>query len=621
MCGICGVFRPDRAPIDPASVIAMRDSMPWRGPDSAGLMDGPGYSLGHRRLSIIDLSDAGLQPMTNAERTLLVVLNGEIYNFAALRDELEASGYKFRSKSDTEVILHGYQHWGIKKLLTRLRGMFAFALIDLRTYVIHLARDPLGKKPLFYHWDGKQLSFASAVGALIKALDATPEVVPAAVQDLIWNLYIPGSQEFLQGVRKLAPGTTLSIDANGSVQDFVHWKPDFTQADLGRSREEWLEQIEKDLEEAIRRRLVADVPVGVLLSGGVDSSLVAAIAARCSSGIRTFSLKVPDPALDESRFAAAVARHCATDHTELVITGENTREKLLRITRAMGEPLADASVINTFVVAEAAKAHVTVVLTGDGGDEGFGGYRSNLAYYVADRVNCMTPPGLNGCVSAMARMCDRGSGRIHALGTVLNLATKPFDETYETGWVTRQTLDRLFTPDFRDAVNGRSPGWHYREKTPSAGGLSERDLETRIQTILPDDYLMKVDSATMANSLEARSPFLDVDLLETATRIPAYERFRSGQPKSMLRELARRYVPRECVDRRKRGFVAPVGEWIRGDWADLARDLLLGPHVERRGWFRRQALESIFNEPTGTSGTYLLWTLMVLELWIRIHTE
>ena len=282
MCGICGIYRPDRAPVDPRRIERMRDAMAYRGPDGVGLTYGPGYGLGHRRLSIFDLSENGLQPMANEDGSVEIVFNGAIYNFVGLRQELRDRGHRFRSQADTEVLIHGYEEWGLEKLLARIRGMFAFAIFDHTRHSLHLARDPLGKKPLFFRWRDRELIFASSARALALALEATPEIDPIAVDQLLCDMYIPGPRSIFEGVEKLPPGHALSLDADGQRKDLVHWSPDFLHPEPGISDEEWLERIEHSLEGAVSRRLVADVPVGILLSGGVDSSLVTATAARLS---------------------------------------------------------------------------------------------------------------------------------------------------------------------------------------------------------------------------------------------------------------------------------------------------------------------------------------------------
>ena len=306
--------------MDPARVKRMRDAMSYRGPDGVGLTYGPGYSLGHRRLSIFDLSENGLQPMANEDGSVEVVFNGAIYNFVELKHELVGHGHLFRSRTDTEVLLHGYEQWGLEKLLARIRGMYAFAIFDHSRHSIHLSRDPLGKKPLFFRWKQGELVFASSARAIVLALDTAPEINAVAVDQLLSDMYIPGPGSIFEGVEKLLPGHAASFVQDGERKDLVHWTPDFLHPETGVRDEEWLERIEHALRNAVRRRLVADVPVGVLLSGGVDSSLVTVTAAKIAGRVQTFSVKTDDPAMDESRFAAAVARRYDTVHHELTVS-------------------------------------------------------------------------------------------------------------------------------------------------------------------------------------------------------------------------------------------------------------------------------------------------------------
>jgi asparagine synthase (glutamine-hydrolysing) len=625
MCGICGIFRPDRGPVDSVRAERMREAVTYRGPDASGLTHGPGFALGHRRLSIIDLSQSGVQPMANEDGTIEIVFNGEIYNFRELKHQLQTKGHIFRSKTDTEVLVHGYEEWGINELLSKIRGMYAFGIVDHNEHVIHLARDPLGKKPLFFRLTHDELTFASSARALALGFFTPPDVDHIAIDNLLWNLYIPGPKTTFVGVEKLLPGHALSLGCDARRSDFVHWRPDFLHSEEDIEDEEWLERIGNALEMAVKRRLVADVPVGVLLSGGVDSSLVTAMAAKLAGEIQTFSVATEDPALDESRFAQAVAERCGTRHHVLNVRGD-LRKNLARLISAMGEPLADASAINMFAIAEKARQFVTVVLTGDGGDEGFGGYRQYLAYYVAGHLSRLCPGPLRYLPLFLSRIPWNRSGPLHSARTLCRLASASLEETLFSTSTTMDasTRDFLYTPEFKNSLKQSHPYDHYLHALPPLDGAPpvDRVMQARLLTVLPDDYLAKVDNATMAVSLEARSPFLDLDLIELAMRIPAAARFRGAKSKSLLRRLAERYVPANCVRRRKRGFVAPIGKWLRRDWPDLVDDFVLGPQVEQRQWFRREALKSIVDEHRhGIDHAYLLWGLVVMELWVRMSVE
>jgi asparagine synthase (glutamine-hydrolysing) len=624
MCGICGIFCPDGRPVAPERVERVREAMRPRGPDDCGLEHGPGFVLGHRRLSILDLSAAGHQPMSNEDGSVLIVFNGEIYNFVDLRAELALRNHVFRSRTDTEVLVHGYETWGIEGLVRRIRGMYAFAIVDSARREIHLVRDPLGEKPLFFRWSGGELAFASSARALVQGLPATPAVDPLAVDDLLWNLYVPGRRSIFAGVEKLLPGYGWSLGRDAQPREWCHWQPDFFHPEHDVREEAWLERIEDTLSTAVKRRMVADVPVGVLLSGGVDSSLVTALAAKAVGQVKTYSVANEDPARDESAYARAVAQRYHTDHHVLPVRS-SIRRDLTRLVAGMGEPMGDASAANLFAIAQLARQSVTVVLMGDGGDEAFGGYTEFFAAYYAEKVGRFLPGIIRPLATRSADLLRRGPGIARRAGTFLRIACRPLRETVGSS-VNLDLCGRetLYTPEFRAVLQHRHPG-EYRQDLLAhmpAASMVDRLMQTHLQTVLADDFLPKVDLATMSAGLEARCPFLDLDVVELGMRIPAAMRFRGMEPKGLLRKLARRHLPREVVNRRKQGFSAPVGMWVSGDWTDLIEGLLLGPEIRSRGWFRRDAIQQLVREHRqGKDHAYLLWTLLILEIWLRIVVD
>jgi asparagine synthase (glutamine-hydrolysing) len=624
MCAICGIFRPDGGSIDPSRVERMRDEMVHRGPDDSGLSHGPGFALGHRRLSIIDLSSAGHQPLANEDGSVEVIFNGEIYNFSELRAVLEPAGHRFTSHTDTEVLLHGYEEWGLAGLLGRIRGMYAFALHDARKNQIHLARDPVGKKPLFFRWQNGELIFASSARALAAGIDRVPEIDPVAVDQLLWNLYIPGPRTIFRGIEKLPPGHALTIRGDGQRDNFSHWRPDFSRIEIGTGAGEWLERMEHALLGAIKRRLIADVPVGVLLSGGVDSGLVTALAARVSGRLKTFSVATEDPARDESRFAQAIASQYGTDHQVLRVSSD-VRKNLVALVASMGEPLGDASAINVYSIAKLTRKMVTVAITGDGGDEAFGGYSHMRAAYEGQRLNRLTPSWGKWILPRLATLLTKRSGLLHRAGTLLRFASESIPGLVTNpDWLDRGTRLDLFTAGVYSTLENIDPAEHYSRRFDQAcGNPVQKVLETDFETILPDDYLTKVDNGTMAASLEARCPFLDLEVLQVAMSLPDDLRFRNHEPKGLLRALARRHLPRMTVDRRKLGFVAPVGMWwSSGKWDDLIEEFILGPHVEARALFQRQSLKQVVEEQRrGKNRSYLLWSLLILEIWLRLTVD
>lgn len=624
MCGIAGLFRPDGGYVDPARVHSMNEVMIARGPDAFGLDWGPGYALGSRRLAIIDLSDNGIQPLVSEDGSIRVVFNGEIYNFPELRSTLCSLGHRFHSNSDTEILVHGYERWGLQELLKRIRGMYAFAIYDRRRHEVHLARDPLGKKPLFWQFAHGELAFASSARALAAGLEERPVIRESAVDQLLCNLYIPGPKSIFEGVEKLSPGHVLTFGRTGK-REIAYWKAEFGHVENDGNEYDWLDRVDDALRVAVTRRLISDVPVGVMLSGGVDSSLVTAFAAKAAGSVQTFSVANEDPAADETRFALAVARHCHTEHRVLPVRGD-IKEDLPSLVASMGEPLGDASAANLFAISKLARQFVGVVLTGDGGDEAFGGYSHMWAAYQADRLQPFLPFWSRSTLARLARRMPSRPTLIRRAATLMRYATQRLETTFnEFAWIEGDTRGVLYTDELREVLGEHSATDHYRTTLSETEGASRLDriLQAHMKTILADDYLPKVDLATMGASLEARSPFLDVDVVKLAMRMPTSIRFSGGAPKGLLRRLACQYVPPNVIHRPKQGFTAPVGRWLRSDdWRPLLNDLVLGDHVERRGWFRRATLERIVREQqTGKDRSYLLWCMIVLELWSRLTVD
>jgi asparagine synthase (glutamine-hydrolysing) len=620
MCAICGIYRPGGA-VPAARVEQMRDLMPFRGPDASGLSVGGDWGLGHRRLAIIDLSESANQPMANEDGSVEVILNGEIYNFAALRPELERAGHRFRSRADTEVLVHGFEEWGLGGLLQRIRGMFAFAILDKARGDLHLARDPLGKKPLFFRHDPNELLFASSARALVAALAQPPPVDVTAVHDLLWHLYVPGPRTIFEGVEKLPGGHAITFSRSGARHELTYWRADFSRPLEGLDEEEWLDAIERALTLAVERRLVSDVPLGVMLSGGVDSSLVTAIAAKVAGRVKTFSVASDDKTIDESRWAHLVAEHCRTDHHVLVVD-EDVREFLPQLVAAMGEPLGDASAANLFAISRVARRHVTVALTGDGGDEVFGGYPYFLAFHLTQAWRSLVGGSARPVALLAARALQRLPPPFRRAGTALRLAAATPEQFFENFGRNLDESARwsLFSPATMARLGDHDPAAHYRAALAGARAarVVDRIMEAQMPTLLEDDYLAKADVGTMAASLEGRAPLLDVDLVDIAMRIPAPVRFRGNEPKGLLRALARRHVPAAAIDRAKQGFVAPVGAWLRGPWRDLVDDVVLGPSIERRGWFERDGVQAVVSaQRAGRGQDYVVWTLLVLELWLQ----
>lgn len=626
MCGFCGWAGPvaEEPPFQEAL-----DALKHRGPDQSGLWAGNAAMLGHRRLSIIDLSENGRQPMSDAEGRIHVVLNGEIYNFEALRRALEGK-YAFRSKSDTEVLIHGFKEWGIEGLLERVRGMFAFAIVDSVAGSVHLVRDRVGKKPLFYTIRAGVLAFASTLPSLLKLLPYKPGVRPDAIADLLIHLCVPGDKTILDGVYKLPPAHRLEY-RNGSMTLHRYWTLSFREQEQ-QSEEDWLGRIDAALRTAVRARLVSDVPIGSFLSGGVDSSLVTALMAEASSRpVVTISAGFEESSLSELPYARRVATHLQTEHHEEVVSASEMAN-LPRIVFFSGEPFADHALLPTMSLARVARRYATVVLTGDGGDEAFAGYPGPLLARLADVYTRAVPfervrRGLPAVLEVAerfgpAKVPARQLRRLAVAGRNREF-TCEYDALAERGF--RGRLDSLVTPAFAEGLAGYDPDARWRQTCAGADGPTSADrmLFTELTTLLPDQFLVKTDVATMAYGVEARSPFLDSDLLELAARIPVAMKTAWLQPKYLLKKLASRYVPPNVIYRRKHGFSPPTDSWIRGPMAGVVRDLLLSGDFERRGLFRMDFVRGLISEHQAGAVNHgqRLWLLLMLETWMRMFID
>ncbi len=625
MCGIAGQARSDGATPDAEVIARMCEAMRHRGPDSRGVHTAPGVGLGIQRLRIIDL-DTGDQPIFNEDGTVAVVLNGEIYNFRELRAELESRGHRFATRSDTEVIVHLYEEEGIH-CVKRLHGMFGLAVWDARRRRLLLARDRAGKKPLFYSQAGGVLRFASELGALM-ADPAVPRDIDHAALDAYLALrYVPSPLCAFAAVRKLPPATLLVHDPDG-VRLERYWQLDFANKREG-GDEELLEEVRQSLRAAVRRRMVADVPLGAFLSGGVDSAaVVAAMAEASAEPVKTFSIGFHDPRLDERELARLTARHFGTEHHELVVE-PNAIEIIPTILRHYGEPFADATAIPTFYLAEMARRHVTVALNGDGGDETFAGYTRYVANLTAGRLGAL-PSSVRRAGSALGSLIPP-SGRIDSTRSRARrlAATLPMSaaERYVAYMTDLQGLDRraLYEPEFAAGLDpDAAPAMLERpwaESTASDPLDVMLDVDTR--TYLPDDLLVKVDIATMAHSLEGRSPLLDHEFMELAASLPTHLKIAGKEKKVGLRRALRGWVPDEVLDAPKRGFQPPLAGWFRGDLREFARDVLLDPVSRGRGYFKTTAVEGLLSDHGrgNADNSQAIWTLLILELWHREQVD
>ena len=615
MCGIAGVFLHERRVPDPAALERMAAAMVYRGPDDQGVFHDEHVGLVHRRLSIRDLSPAGHCPMATEDGAVQVVFNGEIYNWRELREELEAGGCRFHSQSDTEVLLQGYRTWGLE-LPRRLRGMFAFAIWDASARRLFVARDRAGEKPLFYRETAGELSFASSPGSLLTETGPLP-LDPVAIASHLSHSFIPASHTAWVGVRTLPPAHYLVIEPGRPAQVERYW--DFPRRGPDKIPLSLCERaVEETLDDCVTRCLDADVPVGVFLSGGVDSSLIAALAARRRPGIPAFSLGFAETDFSELPFARRVAEHLDIPHHVVEITADDVLESLPHLVKQYGQPFGDASAVPSYCVARLARSHVKVCLTGDGGDESFGGYWRMQSGAYAARYGAWLPRGLRtGIVPRLAPRLGRVGRQWMAMND-LSLQSPGRSYTNSQSWYER--MGEIAGPALTSALRTDLAALRVGKGAdrPEASVIQNL-LYDDFQVQLPDAYLTKVDVASMAASLEARSPFLDPVLLELAWSLPDAAKLNWGRRKWLLKRIAARHVPRDVVYRPKMGFAMPLPHWFRGKLGNHLEGLLEHSVAADAGWIRVDPVRRCLDEHrNGKDHTTRLWLVLWLEEWFRI---
>jgi asparagine synthase (glutamine-hydrolysing) len=612
MCGIIGIASP--SPCESRDwLIAGRDAMAHRGPDDAGVWwsaDGR-VGLGHRRLAIIDLSPAGHQPMQDVTGLLTIVFNGEIYNYLDLQQELISKGHSFRSHSDTEVILAAYSEWGVD-CLKRFNGMFAFALYDATQQTIFLARDRAGEKPLFYSLSNGVLRFASELKGLL-ADPAMPRRIDAEALDCYLAMgYVPGDRCMVHGVHKLPPAHALLFHLKkDATRIWRYWQLPVPPAGDLQDESVLLDDLEVLLEDAVRRQLVADVPVGVLLSGGVDSSLITAMAVRASSQVKTFTVGFPGfGKYDESEHARLIAQHFGTEHIELN-AGQMTPELLDLLARQYDEPMIDSSMIPTHLVSQLVRQYCTVALGGDGGDELFGGYAHYDRLLWKQQKIVRVPMVLRRVIAhsagAILPTGFKGRNWLQSLGFDLNSGL-PLTATFFDGAARRQLVGDVFCPLGAESIMS--------SRVPVVDDLLQRVTRMDFENYMAEDILVKVDRASMLNSLELRAPFLDHRIVEFAFgRVPSEMKTTTTQRKILLKKLAARLLPREFDQQRKQGFSVPLTNWLkRGVWRDYFHEVLL----DEQCIFDKQAVTELFRgQDRGRNNSERLFGLVLFELWRR----
>ncbi len=615
MCGISGIFNfGTRSPADAAALKRSTDAMAHRGPDDEGFYFDGDLALGNRRLSIIDLP-GGHQPLSNEEGRLWITFNGEIYNYREERRELLARGHRFRTASDTEAIVHLYEEHGIR-CLDRLRGMFAFALWDAGERRLLLARDRLGVKPLFYRLEPGRLVFASELRSLRELSQQPFEIDPQAVYDFFGFRYVPAPSTLYRGVYKLLPGHYLVADASGT-RTHCYWDipgDEETQGDAP----EWAARVLEHLRESVRLRLISDVPLGVFLSGGTDSSALVALMSQLGAHpLRTFAVGFDEPGFSELPYARQVAETFRTEHQELVVTANDVAEDLPRLISLRDEPLAEPTDVALYRVARLAAQSVKVVLAGEGGDELFAGY----AKYAADRLARWARVVPRALVRTGLRALPYGQHRLHTAFEMLSLSDEAERFAAWFGSFSRDERTALFSADFLAQVDVTHPARvirHYLEKARERSPL-KRMLYTDLKVWLPDNLLLRGDQMTMAASIEERVPFLDHPLVELAARIPSRLLIRGFHTKALLKRALRSLLSAGILDRRKVGFTVPIGPWFRNPLKTMVGDLLLCPNASTRDYFDGANMERFVREHfEGVRNRQKqLWALVNFELWHR----
>ncbi|MDM7927101.1 XrtA/PEP-CTERM system amidotransferase [Blastomonas fulva] len=622
MCGIAGIFHLETAkPVDPARIRLMTDAMLHRGPDGNGCWTAPGIGLGHLRLSIIDLAGSA-QPMLSEDEADVLTFNGEIYNFQEVRAELSVLGHRFRTSGDTEVILAAWRQWGVG-CLDRLNGMFAFAIHDQRTQRLFIARDRLGVKPLHYAPlpDGSVI-FASELKGLLAhpALRRAPDA--QAVDDYLAFGYVPDHRCFVAGVKKLPAGHYLMLERGKPLPAPVqYWDVDFSRRARG-SVADLEAELMHHMREAVASRMVADVPLGAFLSGGVDSSTVVALMAeRSTQAVKTCSIGFDVAALDESDYARRIAERFATEHRSRTVSPDDIGI-IDQVAAQFDEPFADASMLPTFRVCQLARENVTVALSGDGADEAFAGYRRHVFHHGEERVRNLLPQSLRGPVfgalGALYPKADWAPRPLRAKATLLSLARTGAegytDAVGVTGYAQRHAL---YSDSQRKALGSYRGEDHMialMEAAPARTGLDAAQYAD-MKLWLPGDILTKVDRTSMAVSLEAREPLLDYRLIEFAATLPDAMRVRGGQGKWLMKRAMRGTLPDDILYRPKMGFVSPIAQWFRGPLVEQARAIASGSALARSGWFNTARLSEVAEAHIAgrSDNARLLWQLWMLD--------
>jgi asparagine synthase (glutamine-hydrolysing) len=621
-----------RGPDDEGMVFIQEDKRFEVGRASPAYQDENGFEvgLGHRRLSIIDLSAAAHQPMCNEDRTAWIVFNGEIYNFQTIREQLGKKGHFFKSKSDTEVILHAYEEWGTE-CLNRFRGMFAFAIWDSNLKRLFIARDRLGKKPLVYFSRNGRFAFASEIKALLQVPGVEKKVNGNAIHHYLTYQYVPSPDTIFEGIKKLPPAHYLLYDRDGSLRIERYWRLHFnsshhTEFDI----QELSNRIQTELEESVKLRLISDVPLGAFLSGGVDSSLIVGIMAKLSgTPVKTFSIGFEERDFDELSYARLISNNFGTEHHEFIVKPKAV-EILPKLIWYYNEPFGDSSAIPTYYVANMTKDYVKVVLTGDAGDENFAGYRRYLFSQWVLFFTKLPEKIRKNVLPAFLRIFSSfhiKESKINRLADFMEMLTSDQEKNYleQIKVLNAKEKGEIYTDEFGQDLREAEPANFLLDKFREieAEDFLDKLLFLDINTYLPEDLLVKMDIATMANSLEARVPFLDHQFMELVAGIPSRLKLKRSKTKFILKTAFNGFLPDAIFKRRKMGFGVPVSRWFRNELKDYVYDILLDPRTLNRGYFKREGVQRLLNDHIALRYDHSakIWALLFLEMWFRVFID
>lgn len=597
MCGICGIFDFSQKKVNKEELVKMCRTLEHRGPDDEGFYISKNIGLANRRLSIIDLGK-GHQPICNENEKIWITFNGEIYNFIKLREDLIKKGHHFYTKTDTEVIVHLYEELK-EKCVNKLEGMFAFGIIDQKNKKLFLARDPLGEKPLFWTVFDNKFIFSSEIKGILAYPGFRKEINDEALREYLLYGFIPSPKTIFRGIRQIPPGYFLSVNETGEVKEEKYWEIDYSKKNSG-GEERIIDEAKIILERSVEKMLVADVPLGVFLSGGVDSSLVTALMAKILGPKKVwgFTIAFREESVDESAYARIVAKYLGIKHNLKIFSQQDLLVLLPRVAETLDSPIADPSILPTFLLSGFVKNYVKVALSGDGGDENFAGYPKYLAHYFLTKTSVNKLPNLHTTASRLGKM-----------GKFLDYISYPLHLRNQL-WISH------FSPEEIEKLTGKKVNFSEIEDRHKIFNGEERLDEPFFldqKLTLPDLYLVKVDRASMANSLEVRCPFLDKNLVEFCAKIPFGIKLKGFKTKSLLKKIALQYLPAEAILRPKKGFGIPLRKWLKKDMQPALRDVFSSSEAKNRGILSQKEVEDFLLKGTPSQ----IWSLLVLELWCQ----